>query len=302
MILLPLVLLLLVGVSVVLLVRAVALPRLKSAERIRGIDAYGFHAAPVAEVQPERVGSLPAIASRLGGLVAPRLKGVQSDELRREILAAGLYRLTPQSLLGYRVFGLFGFGALGIALFTGRAAPVFFLGVGLCATAGWMAPLTFVRRRARQRLGEIDRSLPDLIDLLVVTVEAGIGLAASLQLAAARMEGPLANELRLTMHEQSMGRSMSEALQVMLGRADTPAMRSFVRSVTQGETLGVAIGTIMRNLASEMRKRRRSAAEEQAQKAPVKMLFPLVFLILPALLVVILGPAIFSIGDTLGGG
>jgi tight adherence protein C len=77
-------------------------------------------------------------------------------------------------------------------------------------------------------------------------------------------------------------------------------MRSFVRGVTQGEALGVSIGTIMRNLAVEMRKRRRSAAEEQAQKAPVKMLFPLIFLIFPALGVVLLGPAVFEIGRVLG--
>jgi tight adherence protein C len=87
----------------------------------------------------------------------------------------------------------------------------------------------------------------------------------------------------------------------MQTRADTPAMRSFVRSVTQGEELGVSIGRIMRNLAEEMRKRRRKSAEEQAQKAPVKMLFPLIFLILPSLGIVILGPAVIRIGQTLSG-
>jgi tight adherence protein C len=161
--------------------------------------------------------------------------------------------------------------------------------------------MTLVRRRARQRAQEIDYELPNLIDLLVVTVEAGLGFTGSLQLAAERFGGPLGDELRLTLQEQSMGLSTNEALRNLLERCDTPLMRSFVRSVLQGETLGVSIGQIMRDLAVDMRKRRRSAAEERAQKAPIKLLFPLVFLIFPAMFVVILGPAVFSLLDTFGG-
>ena len=94
-----------------------------------------------------------------------------------------------------------------------------------------------------------------------------------------------------------MGLTTEEALGNMLVRVDTPAMRSFVRAVTQGEALGVSIGDILRSLANEMRKRRRAAAEERAQKAPVKILFPLVFLIFPAMFVILLGPAVFDFLD-----
>ena len=94
-----------------------------------------------------------------------------------------------------------------------------------------------------------------------------------------------------------MGLTTNEALANMLERADTPGMRSFVRSVLQGETLGVSIGQIMRNLAVEMRKRRRALAEERAQKAPIKILFPLVFLIFPAIFVIILAPAVYALLD-----
>ena len=97
-----------------------------------------------------------------------------------------------------------------------------------------------------------------------------------------------------------MGLSTSEALRNMLDRCDTPSMRSFVRAVIQGETLGVSIGQIMRNLAVETRKRRRAAAEERAQKAPIKMLFPLIFLIFPAMFIILLGPALFAITKALG--
>jgi tight adherence protein C len=115
-------------------------------------------------------------------------------------------------------------------------------------------------------------------------------------MAAERLEGPLGTELRLTLQEQRMGLGVNDALEGMLRRCETPSLRTFVRSVIQGENLGVSTGQIMRNLAVEMRKRRRATAEERAQKAPVKMLFPLIFLIFPAMFVVLLGPAIYSIG------
>jgi tight adherence protein C len=164
---------------------------------------------------------------------------------------------------------------------------------------GWMLPLVAVRRKARQRLDQIDLALPDLVDLLVVTVEAGLGFSGSLRVAADQFAGPLSDELRLTMQEQAMGLAMSDALVHLLGRADTPSMRSFVRSVIQGEALGVSTGTIMRNIAGEMRKRRRKAAEERAQKAPIKLLFPLVFLIFPTMFIVLLLPAVFSLQSAL---
>ena len=99
-----------------------------------------------------------------------------------------------------------------------------------------------------------------------------------------------------------MGLGTTDALRNMLTRCETPAMRSFVRSILQGETLGVSIGQIMRNLAVEMRKRRRQGAEERAHKAPVKILFPLIFLIFPAMFVVLLAPAIFSFLDAFANG
>jgi tight adherence protein C len=137
--------------------------------------------------------------------------------------------------------------------------------------------------------------MPELIDLLVVTVEAGLGLGAALQLASERMTGPLGQELRIALQEQRMGLPQLQALENMLNRCPTPAVRSFVRAMIQGERLGVSVGQILRSLALEMRKRRRAQAEERAQKAPIKILFPLVFMIFPAMFVVILGPAVINI-------
>jgi tight adherence protein C len=146
----------------------------------------------------------------------------------------------------------------------------------------------------------IDREVPDMIDQVVVTLEAGVGFASSLQLAAERLSGPLGVEMRLTLQEQRMGLPLSQSLVHLRDRVDSFNVRSFTRAVTQGERLGVSIGAIMRELAIDMRKRRRQAAEEAARKTPVKILIPLVFFILPSMFIVLLGPAMIKIADQLG--
>ena len=160
---------------------------------------------------------------------------------------------------------------------------------------GWALPLVLLQRRARKRLYDIDYALPGMIDLLVVTVEAGLGFSSALKVAAEKLQGPLGDELRLTMQEQRMGLATRDALKNMAERADTAGMRTFVRAIVQGEQLGVSIGQILRGLAVDMRKLRRAMAEERAHKAPVKMLFPLVFLIFPAMFILLLGPAVLDV-------
>jgi tight adherence protein C len=185
---------------------------------------------------------------------------------------------------------------------SGHVSPALAILLAAAALAGgWMLPLTYVRRRAHVRLKKVNREVPEFIDLLVVTVETGQGLAGAIQIAGDRLRGPLGDEVRLAVQEQAMGLSTHEALSNMIARSDTPALRSFVRSVIQGESLGVSIGDILRAVAEDMRKRRRQAAEEQAQKAPIKMLFPLAFFIFPSMFIVILGPSVFKTLDTLSG-
>ena len=128
-----------------------------------------------------------------------------------------------------------------------------------------------------------------------MTLEAGLSFPQSLRLASTKIKEPLASEVRLTLQEQNMGLTLVEALENFLARIDTPGVRMFARSIAQGETLGVSTGQIMRNLAIELRKRRRAYAEERAQKAPVKVLFPMLFLIMPALFVVLLVPVMIRI-------
>ena len=304
MILLSLIALALFGISIVLVLRARALPRIKAAERLDDIASYGYAGEGTTAIpalsRPE-TRPVTSLVTAIGRLFEERLGRAWLDTRRRDLLAAGLYRVTPAALTGYCALCALLIGTVGGLWAADQSPFVAIVVVAGCVGLGWITPVTLVNRRGRMRLDLIDRTLPELIDLLVVTVEAGVGLSASLQLASTRVKGPLGDELRLVLQQQRMGRSLSEALTEMLHRAETPGMRSFVRSVVQGESLGVSIGTIMRNLSVEMRKRRRMSVEEQAQKAPVKILFPLVFLIFPALAIVILVPAVFNLANTFGG-
>ena len=296
--------LLLAGTAVTLAARALAMPRARTVETLAQIDDYGY-AGPRAPESRQRplTGALDNLANSAGAWVAKRFGGLREAKLRDELMAAGIYGLTPRKLMGYRLLSTFCVPILWLwsASTGGYPALLTLLGLLFCVTLGWMGPIVLVRKRAQRRLAQVDYELPELIDLLVVTVEAGLGFNGSLHVASERLRGPLGDELRLAMQEQTMGLTTSEALSNMLTRCQTPLMRSFVRAVLQGETLGVSIGKIMRDLATDMRKRRRQFAEEKAQKAPIKILFPLVFLIFPAMFLVLLGPAVYSFTKSFGG-
>lgn len=293
----------LAGIAATYLARAAASGRVRAVETLAQIDAYGYGAS-IRDEKPRGTlrYAVDALADRVGSVLSRRDSTVRDLDMRRRLMAAGFYRVSPRTFLGYRVLGALVGGLFVLWLVRSADAPAVlaFLGTVLFAFAGWIAPQRVVTLRGRSRLDQIERRLPELIDLLVVTVEAGLGFSGSLRVASERLDGPLGEELRLTLQEQTMGLSTLESLRNMLTRSDTPSMRSFVRSVLQGEALGVSIGQILRNLAHEMRKRRRSAAEERAQKAPIKILFPLIFLIFPAMFVVLLGPAVFSFIEAFG--
>lgn len=295
--------LVLCGVSVVLVARAAVMPRLRASETLGRIGSYGFTSRQIEEAGPGPARTaLDGVAASVGGL-AGRLAGFREASVRRSLVAAGIYGLAPRKFVGYRILCALAVPTVWLWLSSTAGYPALLAVTGafLGLLIGWTAPMSIIRRRTRARVETIDYELPNLIDLLVVTVEAGLGFTGSLQLAAERFTGPLGEELRLTLQEQNMGLSTNEALRNLLDRCDTPLMRSFVRSVLQGETLGVSIGQIMRDLAVDMRKRRRQAAEERAQKAPIKLLFPLVFLIFPAMFVVLLGPAVSYFLEAFGG-
>jgi tight adherence protein C len=291
------------AIGVTLLVRGVMTPGGPSTETIEQISHYGFgRTLPTgAESEIDLRARLEDLTGLLGRWLGSRFSRLKGRDYRARLVAAGMYQTSPERLLGTQflaaVGGVFLWLFLGIA--GGMAGWLVVVGAIGAGVLGWILPTMIVDQRGRKRRDQIERGLPDLIDLLVVTLEAGLSFPQSLRLASTKIKEPLSGEMRLTLQEQNMGLTLVEALENFLGRVDTPGVRMFARSISQGETMGVSTGQIMRNLALEMRKRQRAYAEERAQKAPIKILFPVLFLIFPSLFIVILLPVLIRISEAL---
>ena len=161
-----------------------------------------------------------------------------------------------------------------------------------------MGPDARLNRAVEERQKDILRGLPDIIDLLVISVEAGLGFEQALQRVIESVEGPLPEEFSRMLGEVRAGSTRAEAMRAMDARIEVPEVRSFVLAILQADAFGVSIGRVLRGQAEEMRIKRRQIAEEKAQKAPVKMLIPMVFCIFPALFTIVLGPAVIRISES----
>ena len=161
-----------------------------------------------------------------------------------------------------------------------------------------MGPDARLNRAVEDRQKDILRGLPDIIDLLVISVEAGLGFEQALQRVIESVEGPLPEEFSRMLGEVRAGSTRAEAMRAMDARIEVPEVRSFVLAILQADAFGVSIGRVLRGQAEEMRIKRRQIAEEKAQKAPVKMLIPMVFCIFPALFTIVLGPAVIRIAES----
>lgn len=202
--------------------------------------------------------------------------------------------ITPSMFTGMRIglaFLLLTVMGGGVFIFTGDVFQVFMYG-GLGLTLGYLLPGMWLREQIKKRKKNIQRSLPDCLDLLTISVEAGLGFDLALQRVADKWDNELSNEFKRVIQDMRLGRTRREALRELSDRTGVDDVRTFVSAVIQAEQLGVSMSKILRLQSDQMRIKRRQRAEEQAQKAPVLMLIPMVFLIFPALFVVILGPAI----------
>jgi tight adherence protein C len=299
MILLALLALSLGGAAVAALARSLTLSRTRVATHLDELGAYGYAATSAALPAADAgVGPLAALAARLGAVVARRMGAAREADLRTLLTMAGMHSTSPRTVLGYRALGTATLAVLG--LFIGHSVLVHVVVMSLMALCGWRVPLILVRRRATSRALEIEREVPNLIDQIVVMLEAGVSFSSSLQISAERLKGALGQEMRLALQEQRMGASLTDSLNHLRERVESSNLKTFARAVVQGERLGVSIGQVMRDLAIEMRKRRRQMAEERAQKTPVKLLLPLVFLILPTMFIVVLVPPALTVMETLG--
>ncbi|MBT2500750.1 type II secretion system F family protein [Agromyces sp. ISL-38] len=184
---------------------------------------------------------------------------------------------------------------LGVLFISGDPQPMrFLLSTGAAALAFFAADV-LINSRAHDRQGAIQRSLPDTLDQMTIAVEAGLGFDAAMAKAGQNGRGPLAEELIRTLQDMSIGRTRRDAYLALEQRTNSEDLRRFVRAVQQADSYGVAVADVLRVQAGEMRIKRRQRAEEQAMKVPVKIVFPLVFCILPVLFIVIMTPAVIGL-------
>jgi tight adherence protein C len=239
----------------------------------------------------ERV--LVPMSGRIANTVLRLSPKTSVEAVSLKLITAGM-TLSPQTFLaikGSAALGglLFGFILGGLA----GAGIAFLCGIAF-AVGGWIVPEYIVSARAKARRETIRSALPDALDLLAVSVEAGLGFDASITKITEHMEGPLSNEFALMLGEIRVGEGRSDALKKMEQRVGAPELSSFVRSIIQADQLGISLGRILRVQAADTRLRRQAAAEEKAMKAPIKMLFPTVLFIFPSMFIVVLGPAILN--------
>jgi tight adherence protein C len=285
----------LLGGAVFFALRAVTRGRLQVEAVLGRMGGYGYGT--------DGPSSDPRMWLRRIGRVAPGGRGEAAEVLRRKLAAAGWSRrLNPEELAGLKVviplavYGtMLGLTALAVLpLVIGAVA-----GLGLAAIAYVGLPIV-IDVRVRGRRDKIVAGLPTVLDLLTLSVEAGMSFDAALARLIGRLDGPLIDELGLMQREMQLGTSRAEALVALAQRVDATEVTSFVRALVQADKLGVPLAQMLRTQADELRTRLRNDAEEHAMKAPVKMLFPTVLLIFPAVFIVVLGPAVIGLLQRLG--
>lgn len=281
---------------------AATYPARQRRRSVRRASTYGrvrLSSRPGHETFDERVveplkGKLASWALRLN----PR---TTVDSVTVKLLAAGMSRtMSPTGFLALK--SALGLAGVGLGLLFGAGAGGVLGAVFLAAAAGFggfSLPDLALNSRARGRREQVRAELPDALDLLAVSVEAGLGFDGAIGKLIDHMDGALVEEFSLALAEMRVGEGRAEALRKMTERVQAPELASFVRAVIQADQLGMSLGRILRVQAADARLRRQAAAEERAMKAPIKMLFPLGLFIFPAMFVVILGPAFINIGTVL---
>jgi tight adherence protein C len=238
----------------------------------------------------------PAI-TKLAALMLKINPRTSIDGVSAKLMAAGMRTTSPSAFLAAKAFfGLLGlvFGVVFASSMPGMRGLLF---VVVLTAIGFFAPTYFVVLRARRRQESVSADLPDALDLLAVSVEAGLGFDGAIAKLTEHMEGDLIDEFEFALGEMRVGEGRAEALKKMAERVPAHEMASFVRAIIQADQLGISLGRLLRVQATDARLKRQAAAEEKAMKAPIKMLFPMVLFIFPAMFIVILGPAFLNLGQ-----
>jgi tight adherence protein C len=247
-----------------------------------------------------RIQKMQQVSERNHGMRMARFEEIAAGEnvgrLRARLLEAGWYHVTPAA---FALRGLAGFGlgaCIGIVLLAIFPIKALALVLGLAAALiGWRVPKIALDRAIKERKAAIDRALPDFLDLLSATVQAGLALNGAMIQATEAAVGPLHDELGNALAEIQLGRPRAEALRSMAERANQQQLETMVTAIIQAEMLGGNVSSMLSELAAETRNRRWVLAEERAARLPVLMLFPMAFLMFPALYIIIFGPVIANL-------
>jgi tight adherence protein C len=290
--------LLFIGGAAFVLGEAATYPSRLKAKSIKRAADYGRIRIPRNERElvrfRERV--LGPAVSRLAAIPLKLGPKTNIEALSAKLVAAGLAsRLSATNFLAIKGGTTLGGGLLGLVLATVTSpASALFL-VPALAAAGFIAPDWGLTMKQRARREAVRAELPDALDLLAVSVEAGLGFDGAVTKLTEHMDGPLVEEFGLMLSEIRVGEGRTVALRKMATRVDASELSTVVRAVIQADQLGISLGRILRVQATDTRLRRQAAAEEKAMKAPIKMLFPTVLFIFPSLFIVVLGPAMLNI-------
>jgi tight adherence protein C len=267
--------------------------------RVAGLStpvAYAGH-QPASSFGDRVIGPL---MSGLGNKAVSLLPQTMLDRLRLKLARAG----DPVTASGFLLLcaaigGVL--GGLGLAMGVAMKGALDSKSLGMAIILGGIGaffPLIWLSSRTRRRQTEIVRSLPDSFEMITTCVEAGLGLDAALTRVSEKVKGAFSDDLAVTLREIGMGRNRSEALRDLAEHSGVPDLTMFVNAIIQAEQMGTSIGQVLRVQSEQMRIRRRQRAEEIANQAPVKMIFPLVLCILPTLFIVIMGPAAIQLYES----
>jgi tight adherence protein C len=287
------------GAAITVLVLGLAPARNRGDELVRRLAAYDRtrrvgYVAPRDQPLSQRLGA--PLARRLGGLGRALTPSGAVVRLQRHLDYAGnppawpVERVIPAKGMALAAGVVVG-GIWGMLLGPAGAVVCAVLG----AAAGAFLPDLLVYNMGLKRQQELLVSLPDVLDTLVISVEAGLGFEAAMAQVGQNGKGPMAGEMVRVLQEMQIGKARAEALRDLGRRTTVPELRTFVTAVVQAGELGVPVAGVLREHGREMRIRRRQRAEELAQKVPIKILFPVLFCLFPALFVVILGPGVLQI-------
>jgi len=264
---------------------------------LRRASDYGHVHVPGAQRARFRERVVLPMMARLAALALKVNPRVNAETINARLMSAGLgRRITVQGFLAAKGAAACGGVLLGFML--GGVAGGFggaFIFAPMLGALGFVLPGMVVSMRMRSRREDLRAQLPDALDLLAVSVEAGLGFDGAITKLTEHMDGALIEELSLTLNEMRIGESRHEALKKLADRAPAPEVGNFARAIIQADQLGISLGRILRVQATDTRLRRQAAAEERAMKAPIKMLFPTVAFIFPAMFLVILGPAFLNL-------